>query len=127
MSVEYFLNTPSSPHGLRATLNPYCSEPHSNLFVQGLLGVRKFQATECVYIQSSTQSFKESDTVFIELDLVLESTTYEYCAAAILNGRERTIVDGELLSRLLHKVRASLINDFTLSLFRYKYIGFEWQ
>jgi hypothetical protein len=33
--------------------------------------------------------------VFIELDLTLESTKYEYCARAILNGRERTLVDGK--------------------------------
>ena len=93
--VQYFLNTSSSPRGIRATLNPFCSKPHSNLFVQGLFGVRTLQSRECIYIQSSTQSFKDSDTVFIELDLILESTTYEYCARAILNGRERTIVDGE--------------------------------
>jgi hypothetical protein len=93
LHVQYFLNMSSSPRGLRATLNPSCSKPHSNLFVQVLFGVRKLQSKECIYIQSSTQSFKDSDTVFIELDLTLESTTYEYCAAAILNGRERTIVD----------------------------------
>ena len=93
--VQYFLNTSSSPRGLRATLNSSCSKPHNNLFVQGLFGVRKLQSKECTYIQSSTQSFEDSDTVFIQLDLTLESTTYEYCAAAILNGRERTIVDGK--------------------------------
>ena len=94
LHVQYFLDTSSSPRGLRATLNAHNFKPHSNLFVQGLFGVRKLQGKECIYIQSSTQSFKDSDTVFIELDLTLESTTYEYCAAAILNGRERTIVDG---------------------------------
>ena len=95
LHVQYFLNMSSSPRGLRATLNPSCSEPHNNLFVQGLFGIRTLQSRECIYIQSSTQSFKDSDTVFIELDLTLESTTYEYCARAILNGRARTIVDGK--------------------------------
>ena len=96
LHVQYFLNSSFSPHGLRVTLNSLCTEPHNNLFVQGLFGVRKLQSKECTYIQSSTQSFKKSDSVFIELDLALDSTTYEYCAAAFLNGRERTIVDGEL-------------------------------
>ena len=94
LHIQYFLDTSSSPRGLRVTLNAHNFKPHSNLFVQGLFGVRKLQGKECIYIQSSTQSFKDSDTVFIELDLTLESTTYEYCARAILNGRERTIVDG---------------------------------
>jgi hypothetical protein len=97
LHMQYFLNSSSSPRGLRATLNLSCSKPHSNLFVQVIFGVRKLQSKECIYIQSSTQSFIDSDTVFIELDLTLESTTYEYCAAAILNGRERSIVDGKFL------------------------------
>ena len=93
--MEYFLDNSFSLHGFRATLNPFCSEPHSDLFVQGLFGVKKTQSQECTYLQSSTQSFKDSDTVFIEMELNLESTMYEYCAKAILNGREGIIVDGE--------------------------------
>ena len=66
------------------------AEPPSNLFVQGLFGVRWAPNKECIYLQSSTQSFADSDTVFIELNLVLKSEQYEYCARAILNGRENT-------------------------------------
>ena len=37
--VEFFLDASAPPLGLRATLNPLCAEPPSNLFVQGLFGV----------------------------------------------------------------------------------------
>ena len=93
--VEFFLDASAPPLGLRATLNPLFSEPPSNLFVQGLFGVRRAPNKECIYLQSSTQSFADSDTVFIELNLVLKFEQYEYCARAILNGRENTIVDGK--------------------------------
>ena len=93
--VEFFLDASAIPLGLRATLNPLCAEPPSNLFVQGLFGVRQAPNKECIYLQSSTQSFADSDTVFIELNLVLKSEQYEYCASAIRNGRENTIVDGK--------------------------------
>ena len=56
---------------------------------------------ECVYLQSSTQHFTDSHELFIELDLTLEPTTYEYCAEAILNGREKTIVDGRELVEIV--------------------------
>ena len=97
--VEYSLSSSDSPRGLRVTLNPLCAEPLNELFVQGLFGVRQALNGECVYLQSSTQHFTDSHELFIELDLTLEPTTYEYCAEAILNGREKTIVDGrELVS-----------------------------
>ena len=95
LQVEYFLDSSAPPLGLRATLNPLCNDSDiSSLFVQGLFGVRKSPDNECTYIQSSTQNFTDSSTVFIELDLVVESEDYEYCATAILNGREKTVVDG---------------------------------
>jgi hypothetical protein len=93
--VEFFLDASAPPLGLRATLNPLCAEPPSNLFVQGLFGIRQAPNKECIYLQSSTQSFADSDTVFIELNLVLKSEQYEYCARGILNGRENTVVDGK--------------------------------
>ena len=34
--VEFFLDASAPPLGLRATLNPLCTEPPGNLFVQGL-------------------------------------------------------------------------------------------
>ena len=92
--VEYSLSSSDSPRGLRATLNPLCTEPLNQLFVQGLFGVRQPPNKECIYLQSSTQHFIDSNEIFIELDLTLEPTAYEYCAEAILNGRERIIVDG---------------------------------
>ena len=92
--VEYSLSSSDSPRGLRATLNPLCTEPLNELFVQGLFGVRQPPNKECIYLQSSTQHFTDSNEIFIELDLTLEPTAYEYCAEAILNGRERIIVDG---------------------------------
>ena len=103
--VELFLDASAPPLGLRATLNPLCAEPPSNLFVQGLFGVRQATKKECIYLQSSTQSFADSHTVFIELNLVLKSEQYEYCARAILNGRENTIVDGEYTSSYLIRLR----------------------
>ena len=105
--VEFFLDASAPPLGLRATLNPLymCSEPPSNLFVQGLFGVRQAPNKECIYLQSSTQSFADSDTVFIELNLVLKSEQYEYCARAILNGRENTIVDGKYTSNYSIRLR----------------------
>ena len=90
--VEYFLSSSDSRRGLRATLNPLCTEPLNELFVQGLFGVRQAPHNECIYLQSSTQHFMDSNEIFIELDLTLELTAYEYCAEAILNGR--IIVDG---------------------------------
>ena len=69
--VEFFLDASAPPLGMRATLNPLCAEPPSNLFVQGLFGVRQAPNKECIYLQSSTQSFADSDTVFIELNLAL--------------------------------------------------------
>ena len=95
--MEFFLDASAPPLGLRVTLNPLCAEPTSNLFVQGLFGVRQALNKECIYLQSSTQSFADSDTVFIELNLVLNSEQYEYCARATLNGRENTIVDGKYM------------------------------
>ena len=103
--MELFLDASAPPLGLRATLNPLCAEPPSNLFVQGLFGVRQAPNKECIYLQSSTQSFADSDTVFIELNLVLKSEQYEYCARAILNGRENTIVDGKYTSNYLIMLR----------------------
>ena len=97
LTVEYFLNASFPPIGLKATFNPWahCSEPRStNVFVQGLFGVKKIQSKECTYLQSATKSFTDSDVVFIETDLTLNSTAYQYCARAILNGRETTIVEG---------------------------------
>ena len=88
--MEYSLSSSDSPHGLRATLNPLCTEPLNQLFVQG---VRQPPNKECIYLQNSTQHFTDSNEIFIELDLTLEPTAYEYCAEAILNGRERIIVD----------------------------------
>ena len=93
--MEFFLDPSAPPLGLRAILNPLCTESPSNLFVQGLFGIRENPNMECIYLQSSTQCFVDSDTVFIELDLVLQSEEYEYCAKAILNGREKTTVDGK--------------------------------
>ena len=92
LTVDYYLTT-SFPHrGLKATL---CSERRStNDFVQGLFGVKKIQNKECTYLQSVTKSFTDSDMVFIETDLTLDFTDYHYCATAILNGKETTIVDG---------------------------------
>ena len=90
--VEYFLSSP--PLGLEATLNSLCDEPLSGYFVQALFGVRLIGSEDCVYLQSSTQNFSSSHTVFIGLDLTAISDDYEYCARAILNGREKTIFDG---------------------------------
>ena len=95
--VEFFLDASAPPLGLRATLNPLCAEPPSNFFVQGLFGVRQAPNKECIYLQSSTQSFADTDTVFIELNLVLKSEQYAYCARTILNERENTIVDGKYI------------------------------
>ena len=84
---------------LRDTLTPLCTEPLNELFVQGLFAVRQASNRECVYLQSSVQHFTDSNELFIELDLSLEPTTHEYCAEAILNGREKIIVNGrELVS-----------------------------
>ena len=110
--VEFFLDASAPPLGLRATLNPLCVEPPSNLFVQGLFGVRQAPSKECIYLQSSTQSFADSDTVFIELNLVLKSEQYEYCASAILNGRENTIVDGKCTSNYSIRLRQKYIFSF---------------
>ena len=92
--MEFFLDASTPPPGLRATLNPLCTEPPSDHFAQGLFGIRQAPYLECVYLQSSTQSFADSDTVFIALGLILQSEEYEYCASAILNGREKTTVVG---------------------------------
>ena len=95
LSVDYYLNASFPRRGLRVTFDPRCSEPHSaNDFVQGLFGVKKIQNKECTYLQSVTMSFADSYEVFIETDLALELTDYHYCATAILNGNETTIVDG---------------------------------
>ena len=93
--MEYSLDSSSPPLGLSATLNPLCNDSDiGSLYVQGLFGVRESQDSECTYIQSSTLNFADSKTVFIELDLVLQSTDYQFCATAVLNGREKTSVDG---------------------------------
>ena len=47
---------------------------------------------ECVYLQSITQSFADSDTVFIQLGLVLECV--KHSPRAILNEKEKTALDG---------------------------------
>ena len=91
--MEYFLSSP--PLGLEATLSPLCAEPLSGYFVQALFGVRLIGSEDCVYLQSSTQNFSSSHTVFIGLDLTAISDDYEYCARAILNGRDKTIFDGK--------------------------------
>ena len=95
--MEYSLSSSDSPRGLRATLNPLCTEPLNEFFVQGLFGVRQAPNKECIYLQSSTQHFTDSNEIFIEVDLTLEPAAYEYCAEAILNGREKPIVDGRQL------------------------------
>ena len=89
--MEYSLSSSDSPRGLRATLNPLCTEPLNEFFVQGLFGVRQAPNKECIYLQSSTQHFTDSNEI---LDLTLEPAAYEYCAEAILNGGEKPIVDG---------------------------------
>ena len=108
LMVEYFLSSP--PLRLEATLSPLCAEPLSGYFVQALFGVRLIGSEDCVYLQSSTQNFSSSHTVFIRMDLTQKvssthtvfigldltaiSNDYEYCARAILNGKEKAIFDG---------------------------------
>ena len=97
--VEHFLDVSAAPpYGMSVTLNPLCAKPMTDLFVQGQFGVRKSTDDDCTYLQSSTQSFTNSSMIFIELDLTPGSDDYEYCARAILNGREKTNINGMYVS-----------------------------
>ena len=97
LNLEYFLDSSApQPFGLQATLNPLCAGRLSDYFVQVLFGVRQNGNEECLYLQSSIQKFSTSHTVFIEMDLRVESDIYEYCALAVLNGREKILFNGEL-------------------------------
>ena len=99
---EYFLNRSLAPRdlGLKVTLNPLCARPPlSDVFVQGLFGTKLIGSEDCEYLQSTTQVFIYSHTVFIGLDLTLESDDYEYCADYRLNGRE--MLEGEIIRMAL--------------------------
>ena len=104
LRVEYFLvpgRSPAPQHlGLKVTLNPLCATPPiSDVFVQGLFGTKPIGSEDCEYLQSTTQVFIYSHTVFIVLDLTPESDDYEYCADYLLNGRE--MLEGEIIRMAL--------------------------
>ena len=93
LRVEYFLES-SQPLGLEATLNRLCSGPLSNFLVQGLFGVQRTGSEDCVQLQSFKQPFTNSHTVFIGLNVTIDSDAHELCAKAVLNGVEKIVWDG---------------------------------